>query len=36
MAARVVIETADEHASWIAQNTPISLAALPAGRLAED
>ena len=36
MGARVVIETAAEHAAWIDQNTPISLAALPAGRLAED
>jgi len=36
MGARVVIETPEEHASWIAQRTPISLAALSAGRLAED
>jgi cytochrome c oxidase subunit 2 len=36
MGGRVVIETPEEHAAWIAQHTPISLAALPAGRLAED
>ena len=36
MAGRVVIETPEEHAAWIAQHTPISLAALSAGRMVED